>query len=397
MPGRLPADASGSGTAVTPGGGGAAAVAADLRADTALPAGGTAAAFGPVHPVHPAHAANTPHIPVRPDWLAQHGEPILEPELPIIDAHHHLWDRPGARYLFDQFLADVNSGHNIVATIYAQCRTMYRADGASEMMPLGEVEFINGLAAQSASGLYGKARLCAGIIGGADLRLGERLDPVLEAMLSAAGGRLRGMRNSTAWHADERVRSNPIQPPPGMLSDPAFRAGAVLLGRHRLVLDIWAYHSQLHEVLDLARALPQVRIVLNHAGGPVGIGPYAGKRQEVFSAWFEAMAALAELPNVYVKLGGLAMQVGGFDFHLLAVPPDSLQLAAAWRPYIESSITLFGPQRCMFESNFPVDKGMCSHAVLWNAFKRLATQYSTAEKSALFSVTAASVYRLQTD
>lgn len=342
-----------------------------------------------------AHAANTPHLAVRPDWLAQHAEPVLDPELPIIDAHHHLWDRPGARYLFDQFLADVSSGHNIVGSVYAQCRSMLRADGPPELRPLGEVEFINGLAAQSASGLYGTARLCAGIIGGADLRLGAALEPVLEAMSAAAGGRLCGMRNSTAWHADERVRSNPVQPPPGLLANADLRTGAALLARHGLALDVWAYHSQLAEVLDLARALPDLTIVLNHAGGPLGIGPYAGRRQEVLLEWRASMTALARLPNVFVKLGGLAMQVSGFDFHLLAVPPDSRQLATAWQPYIATCIELFGPQRCMFESNFPVDKGMCAYPVVWNAYKRLAAQYTLEERTALFSATAARVYGLQ--
>ena len=341
-----------------------------------------------------AGSSATPHLGIRSEWLAQVNEEIIEPELPIIDAHHHLWDRQNARYLFADFIADVHSGHRIVATIFAQCRSMYRADGPDEFKPVGEVEFINGLAAQSASGLYGPARLCAGIIGGADLRLGDAVAPVLDAMQAASGGRLRGIRNSTAWHASESIRSNPITPPNGLLSDPAFRRGVALLKARGLSLDVWAYHTQLAEVFDLARDFPNTTIVLNHLGGPLGAGPYAGKRAEVFVAWRTSMAMLARLPNVHVKLGGLGMQISGFEFPTCALPPTSLQLAFAWKPYIDTVINLFGANRCMFESNFPVDKGMFAYHVLWNAFKRLSSNYTSAESTALFSGTAASVYRV---
>ena len=263
-----------------------------------------------------------------------------------------------------------------------------------ELRPLGETEFVTGVAAQSASGQYGRLRACAGIVGMADLMLGDAVAPVLEAHLRAAGGRLRGIRNSTAWHASDEVRSNPVKPPPGLLMEPAFRRGVGRLRDAGLSLDVWAYHTQLAEVIDLARAFPGTAIVLDHCGGPLGVGPFAGRREEIFRAWREDIRTLAACPNVVVKLGGLAMRVGGFEFDREPLPPTSERLAAAWRPTIETCIEAFGAARCMFESNFPVDKGMCGYAVLWNAFKRLAAGASAGEKATLFSGTAVRTYRL---
>lgn len=335
-----------------------------------------------------------PHLPIREDWLALQQEAILEPALPIIDPHHHLWDRPGNRYLFDELRHDAAGGHDIRATVFVTCRAMFRADGPEAMQPLGETEFVNGIAAQSASGLYGALRACQGIVGHADLTLGDAVAPVLEAQLRIAGGRFRGIRNNTAWHPDPDIQTNPIRPPPGLLMEARFRAGVARLRDHALTLDIWAYHTQLAEVIDLARAFPDQPMVLDHAGGPIGVGRFAERRAEVFTEWRHAIRALARLPNVAVKLGGLAMELGGFGFHQAATPPTSAILAEAWRPYIETCIEAFGVDRAMFESNFPVDKGMCGYAVLWNAYKRLAAGASAAEKRALFSGTAARVYRL---
>jgi predicted TIM-barrel fold metal-dependent hydrolase len=344
-----------------------------------------------------AQVVDAPHPPIREEWLALRREEILLPELPIVDPHHHLWDRAGSRYLLPELLADVQSGHNVQATVYVQARSMYRAWGPAELRPLGEVEFANGVAAQSASGIYGPVHACAGIVGFADLTLGERVTPVLEALQRAGGDRLRGIRNSTAWHESAAVRSSPVVPPPGLLMHAAFREGVRSLEPFGLSLDICAYHTQLHEVLALARAVPDTTIVLDHVGGPIGVGPYAGKREQVFRAWREVMAALAACENVFVKLGGLTMKVGGFAFHEREMPPSSEELAEAFRPYIETCIELFGCSRCMFESNFPVDKSMVSYAVLWNAFKRLAGAYSESEQTALFSRTAAGIYRLTRD
>ena len=333
-------------------------------------------------------------IAVREGWLARHREEALDPGLPIVDPHHHLWDHPGERYLFEDLLRDLGTGHDIRATVFIQCGAMYRADGPEALKPLGETEFVNGIAAMSATGCYGPARVCAGIVGLVDLTLGEWVEPVLLAHRAAAGPRFAGVRNRTAWHPSPEVRPNITAPPPGPLEDPRFTAGARVLARHGLPLDIWAYHTQLGHVLALARAVPELTIVVDHLGGPLGVGPFAGRREEVFAAWRASLAALAACPNVLVKLGGLAMEVGGFGFHLADAPPDSATLAAARRPWIETCIELFGVGRCMFESNFPVDKGMCGYAVLWNAFKRLAAGASAAERAALFSGTAIRTYRL---
>ncbi len=334
-------------------------------------------------------------IAVREAWLDLVREEAIEPGLPIVDPHHHLWDRPGERYLLDDLLRDTaGSGHDVRATVFVQCGAMYRSAGPEELRSLGETEFATGAAARSASGLYGRTRACAGIVGMVDLTLGDRVAPLLEAHLAAAGARLRGVRNRTAWHPAPEVRANLSSQPPGPLARPGFKEGAERLAGLGLALDMWAYHTQLAQVVELARAVPELTLVVDHVGGPIGVGPFAGRRAEVFAEWRRDMLALAACPNTAVKLGGLAMQVGGFDFHLRDLPPTSAELAEAWRPYVETCVEAFGPARCMFESNFPVDKGMCSYAVLWNAFKRLAAGASAAEKAALFGGTAVRVYRL---
>jgi predicted TIM-barrel fold metal-dependent hydrolase len=338
--------------------------------------------------------ASSTYLPVRQDWLDRRKEPILEPDLPIIDPHHHLWDRPGWRYLLDELVADTTSGHNIVATVYVQARAMYRAAGPVEMRSVGETEFINGAAAMSASGIYGNTQHCAGIVGHADLTLGGRVEAVLAAHIRAGGDRFRGIRHITAWDADASVGNPAYNPPPGLLADKTFREGFAVLGRLGLSFDAWLYHPQIRELTDLARAFPETKIVLNHVGGPIGIGTYAGKHKEVFSDWAASIKALAGCPNVHVKLGGLGMRMGGFGFHEKAEPPSSEALAATWRPYIESCIEAFQPSRCMFESNFPVDKGSYSYPVFWNACKLLAKGAGAAEKADLFSGTAARFYRL---
>jgi predicted TIM-barrel fold metal-dependent hydrolase len=342
----------------------------------------------------PASLTASRQVAVREAWLAGTVEEVLDPGLPIIDPHHHLWDNPGERYLLPDLLADTATGHDIRATIFVQCGAMYRASGPEALRPLGETEFVTGAAAASASGKYGALRACAGIIGYADLTLGDAVAELLERHRAIAGPRFVGIRNRTAWHPAPEIRSNLVSPPPGPLEHPAFAAGARQLAAMGLVLDVWAYHTQLPQVLALARAVPELRLVVDHVGGPLGVGPFAGRRAEVFAAWRPAMQALAAEPNVMVKLGGLAMQVGGFDYHLRATAPGSEQLAADWKPYVETCIEAFGADRCMFESNFPVDKGMCGYRVCWNAFKRLAAGASAAERSALFSGTAIRAYGL---
>src|SRR5262245_61798818 len=263
----------------------------------------------------PTSATSRPYyLPVRQEWLDRRKEAILEPDLPIVDPHHHLWDRPDWRYLLDELRADTDSGHNIVATVFVQARAMLRTTGPDEMRHVGETEFVNGAAAMSASGIYGKTRHCAGIVGHADLALGSRVEPVLAAHMHAGGDRFRGIRHISAWDADTSIRNPAYSPPPGLLGDKAFREGFAVLGRLGLSFDAWLYHPQIDEVRDLARAFSETKIVLNHVGGPIGIGAYAGKHKQVFPGWAASIKALAACPNVYVKLGGLGMGMGGFGF-----------------------------------------------------------------------------------
>ena len=339
-------------------------------------------------------SSTSPYLPVRDDWLARRTETILEPALPIVDPHHHLWERPGWRYMLDDLLADTNSGHNIVATVFVQCRSMHRAGGPEEFRPVGETEFVNGVAAMSASGTYGATKVCAGIVGHVDLRLGGHARDVLEAHIRAGGGRFRGIRHITAYDADPTLMNPAYSPPPGLMSDAKFREGFACLAPLNLTFDAWLYHPQIADVTALARAFPDTGICLNHIGGPLAIGGYAGKRDEIFSAWSKSIRELAACTNVVVKLGGMAMRINGWDFHEQADPPSSETLAAAWKPYVDTCIDAFGANRCMFESNFPVDKGSYGYAPFWNACKLLAKGAGAAEKTDLFSGTAARFYRL---
>lgn len=339
-------------------------------------------------------AAPNTSPPVRPEWLSRWHEGILDPDLPIVDPHHHLWDRPGWRYLFDDLLADLSSGHNVVATVFVEARSMYRADGPEALRPVGEAEFVNGVAAMSASGIYGTTRACAGIVGHADLCLGAAVQEVLEALIRAGGDRFHGIRHSASWDADTSITSPNSPTPPRLLSDRAFREGFGRLALLGLSFDAWLYHPQIPELTDLARAFPDTQIVLDHVGGPIGIGIYAAHRDEVFAAWRASIRDLAGCPNVAVKLGGLGMRVNGFGFEDGAAPPSSEAIAAAFRPYVETCVELFGTSRCMFESNFPVDGFSYPYAAYWNACKRLAQGASADEKADLFRRTAARVYRL---
>lgn len=341
-------------------------------------------------------------------------EAILDPELPIIDPHHHLWDRPAAllaalpapkhgfehvirmspRYLLDELLADMTRGHNVVGTVYMECGSFYRASGPAHLRPVGETEAVNGFAAISASNLYGEVRACAGIVGTADLKRGEAAREVLEAHIAAGGGRFRGVRQSASADADPEVLGPLHRQGPGLYLQEDFRRGFAQLAPLGLSFDAWMLEPQLPDLIDLARAFPDTTIVLDHVGTPLGIGAYTGRRQERFGVWRDNIRELAKSPKVNVKLGGLAMVFPGFDSFMSRPPASSEQLAAEWRPYIETCIEAFGPKRCMFESNFPVDIGSCTYDVLWNAFKVLARGASAEEKTALFSGTATEVYRL---
>lgn len=342
------------------------------------------------------------------------AEDILEPDLPIVDPHHHLWDlRPllpafpeprhdfleaiagAAYYTFDALHADATSGHNIVGTVFMECGAFYDSSRGEALKVVGEVEFAGGVAAQGASGLYGDYRPCAGIVGHADLTLGDAAGPVIEALIAAGNGRFKGIRHAAAWDADPTVLGPPFHAPQGLYGSDAFRKGFAVWADFSLTFDAWLLEPQLPDVIDLARAFPDQAIVLDHCGTPLNIASYRGKLPEHFDRWRTNIRALAECPNVHVKLGGLAMAFCGMPEGGPAKGCGSEELAALWKPYIETCIEAFGADRAMFESNYPVDRWGASYPVLWNAFKRLAVGASEDERGALFAGTAARVYGIE--
>jgi predicted TIM-barrel fold metal-dependent hydrolase len=334
---------------------------------------------------------------LRDARLAQVSEQAIDPGLTIVDPHHHLWDHPASRYLLDEILKDTGSGHKVVATVFVECASMYRADGPESMKPVGETEFVNGIAAQSASGQFGETRVAAGIVGFADMALGAAVEPVLQAHIAAAPARFRGIRHAAGFDEDPEIRNSHTNPPADLYRSTRFREGFARLSKLGLSFDAWQYHPQIPDLTGLARAFPDTTIILDHFGGPLGIGRYEGKRAAIFNTWKSDLAELAQCQNVVVKLGGINMPVNGFGWHRRALPPTSDELVAATRDYYLHAIDRFGPGRCMFESNFPVDKISCSYAVLWNAFKKIAANFTAEEKADLFRRTAARVYRLKVD
>ncbi len=334
------------------------------------------------------------------DWHALTQEPILEPDIPICDPHHHFWDFrteriPYQRYLLHELAADINSGHNVRSTVFVEARSMYRSGGPEEMRPVGEVEFVQGLAAASASGLYGPGQAAAAIVGHANLNLGERVAPVLEALQAASPNRFRGIRHSVTWDPNPAVENTAAHKMEGQLASSNFRAGAQVLAGMGLSLEGWMFFTQLPELADFARAVPDLTIILNHIGGLLKDGPYANRDEEVMSTWRNGIAAVATCPNINMKLGGIGMPRTGFDWHTRATPIGSEELAESMSPYMDYCIEQFGPDRCMFESNFPVDKVSFSYHVMYNAFKRLSKGYTVAERQAMFHDTAARVYRIE--
>lgn len=332
------------------------------------------------------------------DWLDQVVEDTLEPDLPICDPHHHLWefrtDRVAHRYLLDEILADVNAGHNVVSTVFIECGAMYKTDGPEAFRVVGETEFVNGVAAMSASGLYGDCKIAAGIVGSVDLDIGALAGDVLDAHVQAGGGRFRGIRCQGNWDVAGASKGGRGVTGPDRFSSARFREGFAELAPRGLSFEAWCFHPQIQEVISLARGFPDTTIILNHFGGPLGIGPYQGRADEIFDAWKSDIAELAQSENVVAKLGGLNMELNGFGWHDRDRPPGSEELMEATRRYYEFAIECFGVDRCMFESNFPVDMVTCSYNVLWNSFKRLVSDYSDAEKRQLFHDTATRVYRL---
>ena len=333
------------------------------------------------------------------DWLALTQEPTLEPEIPICDPHHHFLDFrfteiPYHRYLLHELLADINSGHNVRSTVFIEDTSMYRADGPEEMRSVGEVEFVQGLAAASASGLYGSSRAAAGIVGHANLNLGERVEPVLEALQAASPNRFRGIRHQVTWDPHPEIDNAVAYNMEHQLASDNYRAGARVLARMGLSLDGWLYFPQLPELVDLAKAIPDLNIIVNHIGGLLRVGPYGNRDDEVLPAWRSNIAAVADCPNITMKLGGVGMTQNGFDWHTRNKPIGSEELAESMGPFMNYCVEQFGPDRCMFESNFPADKVSFSYNVMYNAFKRLSKGYSVAERAAMFHDTAARAYRL---
>jgi L-fuconolactonase len=330
------------------------------------------------------------------DWLALTQESALEPEIPICDPHHHFWDLrpdriPYQRYLLHELMADVSCGHAVRSTVFIEARSMYRPDGPVELRPVGEIEFVQGLAAASASGLYGPCRAASAIVGHADLKLGDRVKPVLEALQAASPNRFHGIRHTVTWDRHPEVGNREKE---GVLATPEYRAGAKVLARMGLSLDTGVCFPQLPELAEFAKAVPDLTIILNHLGGLNRVGPYANRDDEVFATWRSGLAAVAQCPNVNLKLGGIGMPRIGFDWHTREKPIGSEELAAAMAPVMSYCVEQFGPGRCMFESNFPVDKVSFSHPILFNAFKRFSKGYSAAERADLFHDTAARAYRI---
>ena len=340
----------------------------------------------------------SPHLPVRQEWLNQYIEDPISPNIPIIDPHHHLWDVGFGRYYIEELLEDINSsGHNILSTVYIMSSSntkIYSKDGLEEFKPLTEIEFATSEGKRADLIPNNKVKVNASIVGSVDLTYGNKLQPVLEKAVNISEGRLKGIRMLLASHTDPRISSGAVKSDLGLMLHPNFIDGAKCIQNANLSLDFWIYHTQLNEMEKIARSLPDLTIILNHIGGPIHLGEYEGKQAATHREWRSAMMRLSRIPNINVKLGGLGMAVNGAKFHNNKFPPNSVQLSDVWKPWIYETIDMFGFDRCMFESNFPVDKGSCSYGALWNAFKILAKDMSDDEINKLFSKNAAKIYKI---
>ncbi len=335
-------------------------------------------------------------FPPRQDWLDKApAEDVLEPGLGIVDTHHHLWDWPErGRYMTEELLADTGSGHKVEATVFIECRFAYLKDGPAEMRSVGEVAEVARIGA-AADAKFGTAtRVAQGIVGYADLAMGDRVEPVLAALVEAGKGRFRGVRNSAGWHEDPIIGNNHHGAAAGHYRRPEFHAGLKRLTAMGLSLDALVYHHHHDDMLALARACPDANIIMNHTGMPLGYGPFTGKLDAVRTQWLKVLPEIAACPNVTMKLGGMMMRLAAYDYNALAAPPSAQQLADYWRPWIEPCIEMFGANRCNFESNFPVDKMGIGYKALWNAFKIIAKDASADEKHDLFAGTARRIYKL---
>ena len=330
------------------------------------------------------------------EWLAKTQEETLEPEIPICDPHHHFWvARPEPvhyqQYLLPELSSDVGSGHNVTSTVFIEVRCEYRTDGPDEMKPVGEVEYIQTIADAAAAGNQGPTKAAAAIIGHADLKLGDGVRPVLEAMQAASPNRFRGVRHSVGYDESPELANRDIK---GALGTDGYRAGAKVLASMGFVLENSLYYHQLSELADFARAVPELPIVLNHIGGLVRVGPYANRDEEVMPEWRKGVEEVSKCPNIIMKLGGVGQLRYGYYWHDRETAIGSEELAQELGPLMEHCIQQFGPDRCMFESNFPVDKISYSYNVIYNAFKRLSKGYSPNERAAMFHDTAARAYNI---
>ena len=327
-------------------------------------------------------------------WLASTKEEPVDPLEEIVDPHHHLWDFPTGTYLLPELHDDTGSGHNVTQTVFIECGAGYRAEGPEYLRSVGEIEFVRAQAELSARQ---EGAEIAAIVGFADLTRGEAVEEVLAAQETAGGGRFRGIRHASAWDQSDEIRESHTKPPAGLLGHDNFRAGFATLGRMGFTFDAWMFHPQVEELVELVAALPETPVVLDHLGGPLGIGPYAGNRDEVRSTLRPALEALAEHEQVVVKVGGIGMSIYGVGLNRLPEAPTSEHVANVWSEDIRHCVDTFGPERCMFESNFPVDRQGCSYTVLFNAFQRIADQagWSALERSQLFSGTARRFYRIE--
>ena len=341
----------------------------------------------------------SPHLEVNEDWLSLRKEEALLPDLPIIDPHHHLWNVGFGKYYVEELLNDINfSGHNVKATVYIMSSSntkIYSTQGPDEYITLPEIEFATNEGKRSDLIPNNHVKVNASIVGSLDLTHGVKIKPVIEKGLEISEGRLKGIRMLLASHKDPRITSGAVKSDLGLMLHPNFIEGAKCLEEAGLSLDFWIYHTQLHEMEQIAKALPNLNIILNHIGGPIHIGDYEGKQALTHREWRSAMLRLSRLPNICVKLGGLGMAVNGAKFHLQENPPTSTDLSEIWKPWIFETINMFGVEKCMFESNFPVDKGSCSYGSLWNAFKIISKEMSQDEKNKLFYENAANVYKIQ--
>lgn len=338
---------------------------------------------------------------IRPEWLQKVVEPIIEPELPICDAHHHLWTFENNRYEIDEYHLDISegpeggAGHNVVSSVFVECTTSYDAAHLNQMRYVGETLYVEGLAEQGRARSDISTQIAAAIIARADVDNPEGLQEAIIAHKQASPTRFRGFRQAVGWDVDPAIANSHTNPKRSLLLDPRFQRGAAILSDNDLILETVAYHEQLEELAEFARSVPELRIVLNHLGGIVGIGRFDGKRSAVFRDWAMQISALSACPNVLLKLGGTGMVRIGFDWHTRPWPPTSDDLAESLAPYYQHAINCFGPERCMFESNFPVDKISMSFHVLWNAFKKMTTTLPVADRRKLFRDTAEALYRIR--